>query len=296
MRPTWTPAGGITNYPPGRRIGLIISALLLVASVVSFCVLVALNAPSHEQSRTYDTEESSHPALSALVLFVMLPLGLTFTSVLGRDAYNHRRRAQGRYTPVEREALERAAQWQVDSQRSWAAARTLLGHLSTGQPMPELTFWGPLLQPDERAYLHLNAHYARHYGVGADYVHTTGFFLGSAPFVAFGYAMTALGNHSRRQAALVASVPRWREFAPASVIVTDRRLLCEVHGRWLSFYPSGAAAIYPDPADWSVVLAFDDTEPLRFSGLTGPALAVAVVWLAYGQRGLVEHPGLARLR
>ncbi len=115
------------------------------------------------------------------------------------------------------------------------------------------------------------------------------------PFVAAGYALTALGNHSRRQAAL-ASVPRWPEFAPASVIVTDSRLMCEVHGRWVSFYPTAAAAIYPDPADWSVVLAFDGTEPLRLSGLGGPALDIAVVWMIYGRRGLVEHPGLAPLR
>jgi hypothetical protein len=114
--------------------------------------------------------------------------------------------------------------------------------------------------------------------------------------VAAGYALTALDNHSRRHAALAASIPQWQEFTTATVLVTSERIMCEVHGRWLSFFPHQAVAIYPDPADWSIVLDFGTTEPLRLSGLSGPTIAVAIVWIVHGQAALAEHPGLEPLR
>jgi hypothetical protein len=138
--------------------------------------------------------------------------------------------------------------------------------------------------------------YSRYYGTSSSYVHTTGVFLGSVPFVAAGYALTALGNHNRRRAALAASIPQWREFRVATSLVTSERIMCEVDGRWLSFFPRRATAIDPDPTDWSVVLDFADTEPLRLFGLSGPTMAVAIVWMVHGASGLAEHPGLETLR
>ncbi|WP_261567853.1 hypothetical protein [Frankia gtarii] len=291
-------SGSGARYPTHRLWALIASILLTIGGIAVLAFSIAADSEYYGSNSTYNNDYSDPPhiPLVALSLFLMLPIGMIPTCLLGRDLHRHRRRALGRFTVSERREIDRIQAWRAELHQNWVYARGLLHHLATGHGMQELRTWGPVMRPDERVYLHIPAYYSRFYGADPVYVHTTGVFLGSAPFMAAGYALTALGNHSRRQAALAASIPQWREFTTATVLVTSERILCEVSGRWLSFFPHQAVAIYPDPADWSIVLDFGDIEPLRLSGLNGPTLAVAIAWIVYGHSALAEHPGLEPLR
>jgi hypothetical protein len=185
-----------------------------------------------------------------------------------------------------------------EAQHAWShSACVLTEGLRAGTPLPALTVWGLVLADGEKAYFDMPANYARFYGTNASYQHTSGFFLGSVPFVVAGAAITAASNHSRRTAAEAAAQAQWREYAPGTrVIVTDRRLMCNVRGRWLSFHYSGITAWYPEPDRWAVACEFGDTEPLMLSGIWAPTLAVFVTAQVHGAHGLDNHPALATVR
>lgn len=113
--------------------------------------------------------------------------------------------------------------------------------------------------------------------------------------MALGYGLTALGNSSRRNAAQLAAAQCWREIQTARALITDRRLICQIGGRWLSFYFSAVTAYYPEPANWSLVLDFDATSPLRVGGANAPLAAVVAVWAIQGRAAVRQHPALASL-
>ncbi len=204
------------------------------------------------------------------------------------------RRAGGHFTKAE------LIQWERHSaaQAHWAHARALAGALAAGQlPAATETVWGLVLEPGERILLDTSADYARYYGMNIGYTHVTGVFWGSVPFMAAGYGATALANRSRRSAAQAAAVERWREHQPVRLLVTERRLLCQLaNARWLSFYYNSVQAMYPEPENWSVVFDFQQAEPLRIGGLAAPSTAVIATWALHGASGVRAHPGLAALR
>lgn len=189
-----------------------------------------------------------------------------------------------------------AAQQEM-ADRHWHVARALARDLMEGELADTGQVWGVVLEDGERFLSDVQADYARYYGTDAGYTHVSGIFLGSVPFMALGYGITALSNANRRKAAEAAARTRWREYQQVRVIVTDRRALClRADGRWVSFYYRGASAIYPEPAVWSLVMDFPDTVPVRLGGWGSPIASVAAVWAVYGADGLREHPGLEPLR
>lgn len=195
-----------------------------------------------------------------------------------------------------KDELALAAQKEI-ADRHWQIARSLAHDLLEGELQDTGKVWGVVLEDGERFVSDVQADYARYYGGNATYTHVSGVYLGSVPFMALGYGLTAMSNAARRSAAQNAARTQWREQQRVRVIITDRRLLCLVAGgRWLSFWYKGAAAIYPEPANWSLVMDFPDTVPLRLGGLGSPIAAVAAVWAIYGEEGLRDHPGLAPLR
>lgn len=197
---------------------------------------------------------------------------------------------------------ELAARRELEAQREtagrhWHIARSLAHDLMEGELQDTGKVWGVVLEDGERFLSDVQCDYSRYYGTDATYTHVSGLYIGSMPFMALGYGLTALGNASRRAAAEAAARTQWRERQRARVLVTDRRLLCQLaNGRWLSFYYRGAAAIYPEPAVWSLVMDFPDTVPVRLGGFGSPIASVAAVWATYGKDGLREHPGLQPLR
>ncbi|ONH22410.1 hypothetical protein BL253_35785 [Pseudofrankia asymbiotica] len=191
---------------------------------------------------------------------------------------------------------ERDARAAAEVERSWHGACELLSHLAAGRQLPPLTVWGLVLHPGEQAYLSFAAGYSRYYSGDGTYTHVDGLFLGSLPFMAAGYAFTAMGNNARRSAAAAEAAYRWREHQRTQVVLTSERVVCNANGRWLSFYFSGVTAFYPEPMNWSVVFEFGDAVPLRLVGESGAAIATYAAWALHGRDGLHEHPALEPLR
>lgn len=229
-------------------------------------------------------------ALVVLLGFTAFAVGVPFLIVRLSDR-RERTRAREMVAATQRDPELRAA-----AQRGWNGARSLLGHLAAGRSLEPLTVWGVVLNPNEQAFLTYQAAYSPYYSTDASYVHVNGLFMGSLPFMAVGSALTAMGNASRRDAAIATAALRWREQQNTQLLLTTERIICNANGRWMSFYFSGVRAFYPEPQNWSVVFEFNDCEPLRLAGESGPAIAAYVTWMLHGPRGLREHPGLEPLR
>lgn len=181
--------------------------------------------------------------------------------------------------------------------RHWQVARSLAHDLMEGELPDTGKVWGVVLEDGERFLSDVQADYSRYFGTNTAYTHVSGLYLGSLPFVALGYGLTALGNASRRAAAEATARTQWRDHQRVRVIVTDRRLLCQLRdGRWLSFRYRDAVAVYPEPAVWSLVMDFPDGSPVRLGGMGSPIACVAAVWAVHGADGLRDHPGLEPLR
>lgn len=268
----------------------------LVLAIGAFVTMVWVSATVPTSANHKLDGQTGGRSVVVLIALMATMASSVYAVRNGSRAYRAHRRAHGRYTRRELAALERAAQVEAAATADWQAARGLLNQLAANGPPPALTVWGLVLDHDEQAHLEVTAAYSRYYGGDGSYVHVNGFFFGSAPFVVAGYALTALGNSSRRAAARNEAALRWREHQTAHVLLTNRRLVCNVAGRWLSFYYSAVTAVYPEPLNWSVVLDFADTQPLRLTGPGGLTSAIYAVWALHGSRGLREHPQLEALR
>jgi len=206
--------------------------------------------------------------------------------------FRSHRRSRGHFTKSERDELA----VQNSYRNSREAARAVMANLVRNRTPPALEVWGIVLEPGEQVHLQITADYARFYGVNAAYVHTSGFFWGSPAFVLAGVGATMLGNRSRRRAAETASRRQWREVQRSPMFLTDRRIICQVSGQWLSFYYSAATACYPEPDNNSLVMEFHGIEPLLIGGSDAPLACVYVVWALHGAHGLASHPALQSLR
>lgn len=231
--------------------------------------------------------------LGILILWLVFTIIFTVKFIgSAHAAFRRYRRSKGHFNKAERAQLE--AQRIYDA--GMDSARALAGRLSQGRTPAPIEVWGIVLEPGEELHLQISCDYARFYGLSGQYVHTSGFFWGQPAFVLAGLGVTAMANRSRRQAAEAASRQQWREMQRTSAFFTNRRILIQVGGRWLSFYYSGVTACYPEPENRSVVLDFPDTQPLLIGGPEAPLAAAYLVWALYGERGLASHPALQGLR
>lgn len=248
-----------------------------------------------ETLRNADFEPVS-AGLIALMIFSLWAVSTVIFVVrfirAAHAAFRRYRRSKGHFNKAERSQLETQRVYDAGLE----SARALAASLSRGRPPAPIEVWGIVLEPGEELHLQISCDYARFYGLSGQYVHTSGFFWGQPAFVLAGLGVTALANRSRRQAAEAASRQQWREMQRTSAFFTNRRILIQVGGRWLSFYYSGVTACYPEPENSSVVLDFPDTQPLLIGGPEAPLAAAYLVWALYGERGLASHPALQGLR
>ncbi|MEU2202109.1 hypothetical protein [Isoptericola sp. NPDC019482] len=231
---------------------------------------------------------------SVLVVFVgvLAPIALlVLAAVRGKRAYGHHRRSRGRFTVAERRGLELQAQADAAVEHARALRRTL----GARQVPPSIRVWDVVPYPEETFFCDTPIMYARYYGMDVEYSQTSGFFFGRPSFVLAGLAATAVGNASRRSAAARQAQEQWREHAQARLVISDKRLLVHVHGRWLSFDYGAMSAIYPEPGNWMVVCQFPDTAPLMLSGQYAPYASVMALFVTHGEVALREHPALAGL-
>jgi hypothetical protein len=163
-----------------------------------------------------------------------------------------------------------------------ARARRLLAQLLAGELPAVEQVWDVVLQPDERVLLDGTLGYSRFYGSGSPptYTHVSTRHYGAVGVGRrlFDHAIDNAGNHAREDQAAHAASARWRDQQQSRVVVTDRRLLCQVktHG-WLSFDHKAVKAIKAVPETSSVVLEYPGTAPVCLSGAASAQVMVVVV-------------------
>ena len=180
-------------------------------------------------------------------------------------------------------------------------AGRLAGQLLAGEPTIAGQVWDVVLMAGERALLDGRAGYSRYYGIGPAATHgraagryRAGAVSGHRPP---GETAARTDGRGRARGPAAAAAARWREHQQARVLVTDRRLLCQltVEG-WVSFPHAEATAIRVVPDTRSVVLEYPDVAAVCLSGPVSTQIAVVIVWALYGADGLREHPALAEVR
>jgi hypothetical protein len=150
------------------------------------------------------------------------------------------------------------------------------------------------LNPDEVPYADAVLGYARFYGTAVTYQQSSTLLLGSATFVAAGLAANAIANSASRNRAASQAAAQWRDHANVRTILTNKRLLCDYRGQWLSFWHEGIVEFQGDMAQWLFVLRYQVGDPIMLHGPAAPWFAVSVAHLAYGRRGL-QLPAFAPL-
>lgn len=176
----------------------------------------------------------------------------------------------------------------------WISACQLYEHLQAGGDLTVLPPGPVRLNPGEVAYANAGLGYARYYGTTVTYQQGSTLLLGSAMFVAAGLAANAIANSSARRRAVAQAAIQWRDHANVRTILTNRRLLCDYGGEWLSFWHEGVVELQGDLAHWLFVLRYQVGHPIMLHGPGAPWFAVSVAHLVYGRHGL-QLPALMAL-
>ncbi len=148
---------------------------------------------------------------------------------------------------------------------------------------------------NETFFLDVPAGYARHCGADVSYSQSSGFYYGRPTFVIARVGVNVMANAARRNAAARQAAAQWREHQPCRLVISNQRLLCQVDGRWLSFYFSAVTAVHPESENWSLITRYDSTSPLLLSGEHVPAAALLTVLATQGLKAVSAHPSLQKL-
>ncbi|MFF0264662.1 hypothetical protein [Kribbella sp. NPDC004536] len=182
------------------------------------------------------------------------------------------------------------------AQREWELGIDWARWLLDGNTPQPLQVYGVVLEPGEVAYLQTTAQYSRLYGGNGRYRQSGGFFIGNPTLVVGMMAANAALNAGRKAAAKRDMQPSWRDLQELPVLATNQRLMCNLPEKgWMSFYYSAVQEFYPDTANWTITLGFQNAVPLRIAGLTTPTLAVLTSWCLHGNDRWQGEPGIASL-
>lgn len=174
----------------------------------------------------------------------------------------------------------------------WSSACQLYEHLLAGGDPVELPPSALRLNQEEIPYADAVVGYARFYGMNVNYQQSSGFWWGSAAFVAAGMAADAISNSSAKRKAEAMAATQWRDHAHSRAVLTNQRILADFRGSWLSFWHEGVVEFQGDVAQWLIVLRYQVGDPLMMHGPAVPWFAVLIARLVYGPRGL-QLPVLA---
>jgi hypothetical protein len=91
-----------------------------------------------------------------------------------------------------------------------------------------------------------------------------------------------------RMARLEATVnaAQWRDHRNCQVVVTSKRIACELDGIWLSYLYADLIEFTPDVVEATFVARYHGSAPVLFAGPAAPALAVMAATALHGVRGL----------
>jgi hypothetical protein len=260
--------------------------LLTLAAGFGATGLVLNTVPGNPSklSKTAVLEYGGSAIVCWIIAAVLLALAVSRFNRARRAAETER--AEAMASARAREHLERAR---------GLAEQLLAGDLRSVTPL-----WDVVLGAGEQVLLDDRVRYSRYYGLGgqAAYAHVSVRHQGDVrPTTALvDHAVAQAGNRGRAQAAAFHAATRWREQQQCRVVVTDRRLLCQVQAKgWVTFEHARVSAIQPVPATGSVVLEYRDAAPLCLSGPIVTEIMVGLVWALYGEAGLREHPALTEV-
>ncbi|MCW2902437.1 MAG: hypothetical protein JWO67_4702 [Streptosporangiaceae bacterium] len=249
--------------------------LLLVAIAATIMLLIVMPQPE---------VLGGHGVLLVFTGMVVAPLA----ALLSGKAFSRARELQV--------AREQAPALREAAQAWWTEGERMMSRLSRDDPPAPLTVWGLVLHPGEQAHLQLPLTYSRYYGHDVTYSGGGGFYVGPPGVILAAAVGNLIGEAAAASRAREAAAPRWRDHQVSTVILTNRRLICQVEDRWASFHYSGVTAVYPDLANRGVVLQLADTVPLRLHGLGAPSAMVYLCWALHGAAKLRHHPALQPLR
>jgi len=178
----------------------------------------------------------------------------------------------------------------------WDYACGCARRLRTGQPLPTIEVFGPVLEPGEHALLSADIGYSRRYGSDAQYEAAPLVLLGKPATMVGALAIRGMINRRRKKTAEAQAAVGWREHETASVIVTTLRLICTLSYGQVSIWHDTVAAIYPDLQQSELTLGFEDSyPPIRLSGPPAPALSLWSARFVLGPDRWHKDPRLAAL-
>jgi hypothetical protein len=160
----------------------------------------------------------------------------------------------------------------------WAGyASYLAAALRAGTPLREITVYGPVFRPDERAFFQTSVNYACLYGGDGTYNTTSLLALGSPAFMLGSLAASGIINHRRKARARRNAAVRWRDYQRAGLIATSHRLMLHTDRGWATYAYGAITEFYPDVENSTVTLGFGDQHaPILLNGSPGRAVAVLV--------------------
>ena len=234
--------------------------------------------------------------LASLLLFLSNVVPIVFLFLLVKYAYRAWRTSalslERQRIAAERAHERRAGQIGVQggpdlTKAAMLRARTTAHHLR--QQLVDGNF--PALHPS--AYLALKPgegilaqtriQYSRYYGMTVNYTKRSTLIFGNPLLMLGGVVGSSIGNSRARASAQAMAATQWREHQFTDLVVTDRRLLAHVGGRWLEFWFDCITAMYPYANEGVLVLDFgNDCVPLR---IATPEAAALSIWITHQLKG-----------
>jgi hypothetical protein len=130
--------------------------------------------------------------------------------------------------------------------RWWDYAQQTARSLWTGEPIPAIGVYGPVLDAEEAPCLSAEATYSR-FAPGDDRYTVLSFAVFARPAImASALAVQGIVNHRRKAVARRAAVPAWRGTRDLHVILTSERLLANTSAGWISFWHDVVTEFYVD--------------------------------------------------
>jgi hypothetical protein len=160
----------------------------------------------------------------------------------------------------------------------WAQyARRVAAALRGGTALPEITVYGPVFRPGERAFFQTSVNYARLYGGDGTY-NTSGLLaLGSPAFMLSSLAASGIINHRRKARARRDAAVVWRDHQRAGLIATSHRLMIHTGRGWGTYAYGAITEFYLNLESATVTIGFGDQgAPMLLNGSPVRAAAVLV--------------------
>lgn len=185
---------------------------------------------------------------------------------------------------------------------AWTAAVDTYAHLASGGQIDPIELTIPGLTPEPGEYAvgvfararGVLINYARYYAVDVTYSTPSTVLFGSPAFVVGGLIGSAFARSRIRKRAQREAAPQWRTTYLTCVVVTTRRIWCEIAEqagpRWLNFNYDQITTF--NLTGTSMTLGFLQAVPLQLTGDWVPWCAAVIAHYRYGHAAGSAVPSL----